>query len=422
VHAQPDSPSQEPGSRDQVTWIGRERAPIQPPSGPSHPELRQPSEPEGVPAAGARRRVRWISIGIGVVVAALAVAIAMRLMKHSAPETHSAAGAVPLVSARAPGLTAVTQAVTFNGTINARYDMPIGTEGETGRVTAVYVEAGDHVKKGQALAKIDDSILRPQVERLTAALDEERANAALAEAEYARAKGVQSAGALSAEDIEKRRATAITSAAQVKVAAAQLAEYEARLAHTEVRAPADGLVLTRTAEVGQIATPGGTALFRLARGGEVELRGQVAEQDLPSLEVGQPATVRLTGSERAFAGKVRLLGAVIDPQTRLGEIRVALEPDPMLRPGAFARGEVAVGHGHRPVLPQTAVLSDEQGTYVYVVNVNNHIERRAVHVIDTTAEGLVIDMGLTGTERVVMTAAAFLRPDEQVAVAPDSAS
>jgi HlyD family secretion protein len=422
VHAQPDPQSQELGSRDQVTWIGRERAPIEPPSGPIEPETRQPSEPEGLPATGGGLRLRIISGIIAVVVAALAVALAMRFLKHTAPVSQSAEGSIPLVSARAPGLSAVTQAVTFNGTINARYDMPIGTDGETGRVTAVYVEAGDHVKKGQVLAKIDDSILRPQVERLTAALDEERANAALAQAEYARAEGVQSAGALSAEDIEKRKATAITGAAQVKVAAAQLAEYQARLAHTEVRAPADGVVLTRTAEVGQIATPGGSALFRLARGGEVELRGQVAEQDLPSLEVGQPASVRLTGSERPFAGKVRLLGAVIDPQTRLGDIRIVLEPDPMLRPGAFARGEVVVGRGRRPVLPQTAVLSDERGAYVYVVSASNRIERRAVGVSDTTAQGLVIGSGLTGTERVVMTAAAFLRPDEQVAVAPDTGS
>jgi len=179
-------------------------------------------------------------------------------------------------------------------------------------------------------------------------------------------------------------------------------------------------VLTRSAEVGQIATPGGTALFRLARGGEVEMRGQVAEQDLPSLEVGQPATVRLTGSERPFPGKVRLLGAVIDPQTRLGEIRVALAPDPQLRPGAFARGDVVVGRGNRAVLPQTAVLSDEQGAYVYVVDAENRIARRAVRVADTTERGIVIGAGLTGTERVVVTAAAFLRPGERVSVADAS--
>jgi HlyD family secretion protein len=72
----------------------------------------------------------------------------------------------------------------------------------------------------------------------------------------------------------------------VKVAVAQLAEAQARLERTDVRAPADGLVLTRTAEVGQIASPGGVPLFRLARNGEIEMRGQIAEQDMARLRVG----------------------------------------------------------------------------------------------------------------------------------------
>ena len=65
---------------------------------------------------------------------------------------------------------------------------------------------------------------------------------------------------------------------------------------------------------------------------------------------------------------MRLLGAVIDPQTRLGDIRIALASDPALRPGAFVRGEVIVDRAQRPVLPQTAVLSDAHGTYVFVLD------------------------------------------------------
>src|SRR5262249_26993669 len=152
----------------------------------------------------------------------------------------------------------------------------------------------------------------------------------------------------------------------VKVAAAQLAEAQARLQRTEIRAPADGTVLTRNAEVGQTAAPG-EALFRLAQGGEIEMRGQVAEQDLPRLLVGQLATVQLAGVASAFDGKIRLLGAVIDPQTRLGEVRIALESHPMLRPGAFARGRIAIASAQRPVLPQTAILSDAESSYVLIV-------------------------------------------------------
>lgn len=428
MSAQPEVKNNPPESEN-VSWISRDRA------GNVHETARelQPAEsPETLPAASPEVLPqgpppgpglnRWVAIGVGLAIALLAILAAIRYTGQSGGPSQGAVGAVPLVSARAPGLSAVTATVSFTGAIYARYDLPIGTEGETGRITAVYVDAGERVRKGQLLARLDDSILKPQVVRLAASLDEARANAELAQAEYARAEAVKAAGALSAEDIEKRRAAAATATAEVKVAAAQLAEYQARLSHTEVRAPADGIVLTRSAEVGQIATPGGTALFRLAKGGEMEMRGQVAEQDMPSLRVGQPAVIHLTGIDKPFHGRVRLLGAIIDPQTRLGEIRVALDTDPDLRPGAFARGDVVVGRGRRPVLPQTAVLSDEQGAFVYIVDPNHQIERRAVEVTDTTAEGVVIGSGLTGREQVVMTAAAFLRPGERVAVAPAAAS
>jgi RND family efflux transporter MFP subunit len=162
-------------------------------------------------------------------------------------------------------------------------------------------------------------------------------------------------------------------------------------------------------------------LFRVASGGEVEMRGQIAEQDLAVLKVGQPASIYLTGLAQPFAGRVRLLGAVIDPQTRLGEIRIALKPDPALRPGAFARGAVTVDKAERPVLPQTAVMSDAKGTYVFVVNAQNRVERRPVRVAGTIDAGVIVAEGLTGTERVVTTAGGFLREGETVTIAPPPA-
>jgi len=111
---------------------------------------------------------------------------------------------------------------------------------------------------------------------------------------------------------------------------------------------------------------------------------------------------------------VRLLGAIIDPQTRLGEIRISLKPDPALRPGAFARGTVSVGKAMRPVVPQTAVLTDSSGSYVFVVNARSHAERRAVRIADTSDQGVIVDSGLSGSERVVTTAAGFLRDGEEV--------
>ena len=146
----------------------------------------------------------------------------------------------------------------------------------------------------------------------------------------------------------------------------------------------------------------------------MELRGQVAEQDLPLLKIGQAVSVRLTGTASPYPGRVRLLGAVIDPQTRLGTVRVALEPDPDLRPGAFARAEVTVSNAERTVLPQTAVLTDEKGTYVLVVTAQNKVERRAVRVSGIVGNGVGIAAGVKYKEAVVSTAGAFLQEGETV--------
>jgi HlyD family secretion protein len=402
---------------EHVTWIGRDRSFERAPGAEPPLVLTPPVQ------SSTRTSTRWKWTVGAIVALALVAVIAWRLMAGGSKPRDSLAdrGGIPLVSVIVPGQQAVTSSVSFTGAIAARYDMPIANEGDTGRIVAVYVEAGDHVKRGQPLAKIDDSVMVQQVNRLAASLEQAHAQAALSAAEYRRAQGVEASGALSAEDIEKRRATAVTDAANVKVVAAQLAEAQARLGRTHITAPVEGTVLTRKAEVGQIANPGGEALFRVASGGEVEMRGQIAEQDLAQVKTGQAATVYLTGIDRPFTGEVRLLGAIIDPQTRLGDIRIQLKPDPALRPGAFARAVVAVSKAQRPVLPQTAVMADDNGSYVLVVNSAGKIERRAVRVSGTTATGVIIAEGIAGSERVVATAGGFLRDGEAVKIAPPAA-
>src|SRR5277367_4120235 len=353
----------------------------------------------------------WITGRAGVwLFAALAVCLvallAVRLTKVLTVKPDINNRPVPTVSVTEVGISKVPTTVSIIGTIGARYDMPIGVEGDAGRIAAILVEAGDHVKRGQVLARLNVSVLEPQVANLEAALEQARAEADLADAEYHRAQAVGASGALSAEETQRRKSAGVTAAAKVKVAAAQLAEAQARLARADVRAPADGIILTRNVEVGQTATPGGEALFRLSQGGEIELRGQVAEQDLPLLKVGQLVDVRLTGTSHVYEGHVRLLGAVIDPQTRLGMVRVALTPDVNLRPGAFARAEVTVSNAERAVLPQTAVLIDDKGSYVFIVNAQNKVERRAVRVSGIVLNGVTIAEGLHGDEEVVTTAGA----------------
>jgi HlyD family secretion protein len=355
----------------------------------------------------------------GALLAAIAVMVCIRLIGLSnAKNLLADKNNVPTVTVTSIAKSAVPTTVSIIGTIGARYDIPIGVEGDGGLVNAIYVEAGDHVKRGQLLARLSINVLQPQVGSLSAALEQARAEAELAQAEYQRALAVGVAGALSVEETERRRSTAVTAAAKVKVAAAQLAEAQARLGRAEVRAPADGTILTRNVELGQAATPGGAALFRLAQGNEIELRGEVAEQDLPLLKVGQAVNVSLTGVAQVFSGRLRLLGAVIDPQTRLGMARIALPANPVLRPGAFARAEVTISNAERAVLPQTAVLSDVKGSYVLIVNAQGKVERRNVRVSGIVLNGVAIASGVDPQDRVVASAGGFLQEGETVKAAP----
>ncbi len=362
------------------------------------------------------RRGLWLFVAIFLGLAGLLVFRLSAL--GSAKQLTANKGNVPTVTVTQVTMSSVPTTVSIVGTIAARYDIPIGVEGDGGLVSGIFVEAGDRVKRGQLLARLNVSVLQPQVGSLAAALDQARAESELAAAEYRRAVAVGAAGALSTEETERRRSSSVTAAAKVKVAEAQLAEAQAKLGRAEIRAPADGTILTRSVELGQTAVAGGPALFRLAQGNEIELRGEVAEQDLPLLKVGQPVTVTLTGLEQGFPGRLRLLGAVIDPSTRLGMARIALSPDPNLRPGAFARADVTISQARRPVLPQTAVLTDDKGSYVLAVNAQNRIERHAVRVSGVVPAGVAIAAGVGEHDRIVATAGGFLQDGETVNPAP----
>ena len=110
----------------------------------------------------------------------------------------------------------------------------------------------------------------------------------------------------------------------------------------------------------------------------MEMRAQLSQQDLAFVQVGMPATVTPVGSDRSFSGTVWQVAPVIDPQSRLGDVRIAVPYDPAMRPGGFADAKITAGTTTAPMLPQSAVLSDDKGNYVYLVNGNNMVERRDI--------------------------------------------
>jgi multidrug efflux pump subunit AcrA (membrane-fusion protein) len=146
----------------------------------------------------------------------------------------------------------------------------------------------------------------------------------------------------------------------------------------------------------------------------MEMQAQLSQQDLAFIHAGMPASVTPIGSGRRFTGTVWQVAPVIDPQTRLGSVRIAVPFDPALRPGGFAEARITAGTTTAPMLPQSAVLSDDKGNYVYIVNGRNEIERRDIKIGTVGENGVAIAGGLSGNDAVVLSAGPFLNPGQKV--------
>jgi HlyD family secretion protein len=332
----------------------------------------------------------------------------------AAQEAAASAGQVPSVTVVVPGQTAVGRVISGSGPLSAKRDQPIGIAGSGGRVERVIVDAGSWVRAGQVLATVDRSVQAQQANQLAAQVESARANAALAQSNYERAVALQGRGFVSKAEIDSKRATRDAANAQVRVAQAQLAGTRAEIGRLNVVAPASGLILSRNVEVGQIVSPGSGALFHLAEGGQMEMRAQLAQQDLAYVHAGMPAQVTPVGSGRSFTGSVWQVAPMIDPQSRLGDVRIAVPYDPVMRPGGFAEAKITSGTTTAPLLPQSAVLSDDRGNYVYIINGKNEVERRDIKIGTVNDNGVTIVSGISGNERVVLSAGPFLNPGQKV--------
>jgi RND family efflux transporter MFP subunit len=359
-----------------------------------------------------RRRRRWILIaGIALLVAALA---GYFLTRHKDVPHAAPADQAPTVTVLVPGAAAVSRQVSATGSLAAKREMPVGVAGEGGMVSRVLVEPGQWVQAGQVLATIDRSVQVQTAESLASQIAVARSDLVLAQAELERAQSLVDRGFISKADVQRRIATRDAAAARLKVAGATYSEQRARNARLDIRAPAKGLILTRGVEPGQIVSSASGTLFRMARDGEMEMRAQLAESDLQGVRVGSAAQVTPVGDTRSFAGRVWQIAPVIDTQTRQGIARIQLSYDPALRPGGFASATITAGAESEPSLPQSALLSDDRGNYVYIIDAEDRAQRRDVKLGTVTEDRVAIASGLKGDERVVQSAGAFLNPGQKV--------
>ncbi|MCM8558479.1 efflux RND transporter periplasmic adaptor subunit [Sphingomicrobium sediminis] len=360
------------------------------------------------------RKRRRLALIVGIILVIGALLAAFYLMggeEETGPAGAQGASSnrqAPSVTVIVPGNTEIGRTIVTSGTLAARRDQSVGISGQGGRVTRVLVEAGDWVRQGQLLASIERDVQVQQAAQQRASIAAAQADAALAKNELERAQQLVERGFVSQADIDRRQATYDAAVARVEVARAQLRQTQASIGLLDIRAPTSGLILERNIEVGQVVGGGTPNAFRMARGGEMEMRAVLSQEDLANVSVGMPATIIPTGTDREFVGQIWQVSPVIDPQSRQGEVRIAIPYDSAIRPGGFAEARIGAGATTAPLLPQSAVLADANGNYVYIVTENDTVARRDVTIGTVDDRGVTIASGITGGERIVSRAGAFL--------------
>ena len=358
-----------------------------------------------------------------VLAAALCLAVAALALlagnSRAADEKKSVKPALT-VTTTLPQRASLPVRLAANGNIAAWQEASVGAEGSGLRLTEVRANVGDRVQKGQVLATFAAETLGAEAAQARASLGEAQANAANAVADADRARSLQATGALSASQINQYLTAEKTAQARVEAARALFNAQQVRLGQTQVRAPDSGIISARLATVGAVVG-NGAELFRLIRQGRLEWRAEVTATELGRLTTGTTAVVTAASGAR-LAGRVRIIGPTVDPQTRSALVYVDLTPLPgaasgSARAGMFARGEFDLGAVPALTVPQPAIVVRDGFSYVYRVNPDNRVSQLKVQTGRFEAGRVEIVSSLPPDARLVASGAGFLNDGDLVRVA-----
>ncbi|MDO5609434.1 MAG: efflux RND transporter periplasmic adaptor subunit [Pseudomonadota bacterium] len=319
----------------------------------------------------------------------------------------------------------MARGITVSGPASPVEDMQLGVEVSGLRVTALNVDVGEPVQRGQVLLTLDHRMLDADLAQANAALREAEAGAELARSNYARGQNLAKDQFISAMQLDELRAARTQGEARVGTARASRDTAALRRSFAELRAPADGIISQRLVQPGQVVAAG-TPLMHLIRDGRLEWRAELPASQLGVVKPGD--VIRLSSSEgTAIEGRVRAVSPGVDAASRTGTVYADLPPGLLaagtLQAGAFLEGRIDTGTGKVLAVPAEAVVLRDGFPTVYVLDAG----QSSVHAqrIETGGrEGRYVEVhaGLEAATQVVIEGAGFLADGDTVRVVPASAA
>ena len=359
---------------------------------------------------------RKMYLGIMIVVIASVATLVNKQTVASESDTAAVPSVQPSLSVNVTSLESqpLQTTIAANGNIAVWQEISIGTEISGLRLIDVKVDVGENVREGQVLAVYNDTTVRAELARSRAAVSEAEATLVEATTNAQRARGLKNTGSLSEQQIQQYETAELTARARLNVAQAQHETQALRLAQTQIVAPDDGLITSRSATVGAI-TGADQELFRLTRHGRLEWRAEVAASELNKLRPGQAVRISLSG-DYELEGRLRTIAPQVDAATRNGLVYVDLPVSDVARAGMFARGEFELGTRQVLTLPRSAVQLRDGFGYVHRVSDEGQVTEQKVALGQHTENRIEIRSGLAPDTWVVASGGAFLGNGDQVQV------
>jgi RND family efflux transporter MFP subunit len=359
---------------------------------------------------GAGKFIRLLGrLALVAIIAAGVVALMLYLLGYFHPkiDTRPTAGFqtvpvgnTPLVEVRKVSLTGTEAAP---GRIMPVHEAEVASQ-ITERILEVNVKAGQQVKKGETLVRLDDTVLRSRLQQAQATLAADTAARNQAKAEEKRARDLAAKGIVSQSDLDAAATALATAEARVQGDEKAIAEAEATLRFATVTAPMDGVVIDKRVEAGDMAQPGRILVTIYD---SMQVIANVRESLIGRLKEGQQVEVKIDRPPTVCMGTVSEIVPEGDPVARTFPVKVVGPCQPGVRKGMYAKLVIPLDRRELLVIPQSAVVRIGQLDVVEVAE-GGSLRRRTVQLGST----------LTLDNREMVQVLAGLREGEKVADRP----
>lgn len=343
-------------------------------------------------------------------IAILSLAAGCSSKSESVQAAPEAVTGVEVVSAERSIVPDVVEAV---GSVRAAQTTQLAAQ-VMGNIVALNVREGDRVSRGQVLIAIDDSQLRAASERAQAAvlaaekdIVAAQSDATLAESTFQRYQSLWQKNSVSAQEFDEVKARAQAAQARLELARAGreqaqagLAQANTQLGYTRVRAPFDGVVTEKRADLGAVAAPG-MPLLTLEDTRRYQLEVTVDESEAAAVKMGTAVPVSLDASDGQVTAKVAQIVPASDPGSHSFVVKLDLPAAPQMRSGLFGRARFPRGTREALVIPVAAVVSRGQLQNAYVVGADGVASLRYITVASVDNQRAEVLSGLQAGEKVV---------------------